>query len=69
MSEGVLTQYLKERLLKGEQILAHVNDLPKKLPTRGKIEPLGFQRVGHESEYLGVTSLGHLLVPSTMVKV
>jgi len=57
MNKDVLVQYLKECLLKGKQTLAHVNDLPKKLATGGKIEPLSFQRVGHESRHHGVTWL------------
>jgi hypothetical protein len=56
-------QYLKERLLEGKQTPICVNDPPKKLATRGKIEPLGSQKVGHESRHLRVTWLGHLIVP------
>lgn len=50
MNKSVLTQYLKERLLKDKQIPTHVNDQPKKSATRVKIEPIGSQKVGHESE-------------------
>jgi hypothetical protein len=37
--------------------------LPEKPATRGKIKPLGFKKVGHESEHLGVTWLKHIVVP------
>jgi hypothetical protein len=50
MNKDVLTPYLKERLLKDKQIPIHVNDQPKKPATRVKIEPVGSQKVGHESE-------------------
>jgi hypothetical protein len=55
MSNNVLTRYLKECLLKVKQTFAHLINLPKRLATRGKIESLGFQRVGLESKQLGVT--------------
>jgi hypothetical protein len=63
MNEEVLVQYLKECLLEGKQTPTRVNNPPKKLSTRGKIEPLGFQRVGHQSEHLGLTWRGHLVMP------
>jgi hypothetical protein len=68
MNENVLAQYPKEHLLEGTQIPVHVSILLKKLATRGKIEPLSFQKVGHESEHPKVTWLGHLIVPSGMRK-
>ncbi len=49
MNKDVLVQYLKEHLLEGKQIRTRVNDPPNKLTIGGKIEPLGFQKVGHES--------------------
>jgi hypothetical protein len=54
--------------IKSEQILARVNNLPNKLATGDKIEPLGFQRVGLETKQLGVTWFGHLVVLSGMGK-
>jgi hypothetical protein len=41
------------------QILAHVDNPPKKLIIEDKIEPVGFQRVGHESKQPRVTWLLH----------
>jgi hypothetical protein len=64
MNKNVLVRYLKECLLEGHQTHVHVNDPPKKLAIGGKIEPLGFQRVGHENQQPRVTWLGHLVVPS-----
>jgi len=46
----------------------HVGNLPKKFATSDKIERLNFQRVGLESEQLGVTWSGHFVVPSQMGK-
>ncbi len=46
----------------------HVGNLPKKFATGDKIEPLNSQRVGLESEQLGVTWFGHLVVPFRMGK-
>jgi hypothetical protein len=54
MSRDVLTWYLKEHLLKARQTFACVSDLPKKPTTKGKIEPLDFQRVGPKSGQLEV---------------
>jgi hypothetical protein len=68
MNRDVLAQYLKECLLEEKQTPVRVSDPLKKPTTGGKIEPLGSQRVGHESEHLGVTWLGHLVVPSGMGK-
>jgi hypothetical protein len=64
MSENVLMQYPNEHLLKWKQIFVHVSDSLKKLATGGKIEPLGSQRVGHESGHPGATWLKHLVMPS-----
>jgi hypothetical protein len=64
MNIDVLTQYLKESLLKNKQIPTHVNDPPKKPATRVKIEPVGSQKVRHESERPRITWLKHLIVPS-----
>jgi hypothetical protein len=63
MIEDVFTRYPKECLLEGKQTPTRVNDPPKKLATRGKIEPLGSQRVGYESGHFKVTWLRHLVVP------
>jgi len=68
MSRNVLAQYLKECLLEGKQTFVCVSDPPKKLITGGIIEPLGFQKVGHESKHLGVTWLRHLVMPFGMGK-
>ncbi len=62
MSENMLAQYSKKHLLKTKQTLVHVSDPPKKLATRDKTKPLGFQRVGPESEQPRVIWLEHLLV-------
>jgi len=51
-----------------KQIPIHVNDSPKKLATKDKTKPLGFQRVGLKSEQLKVTGLGYLIVPFRMKK-
>jgi len=64
MNENMFTQYLKEHLLETMQIPAHVGDLPKKPIIGDKIEPLGFQRVGHESRQLGVTWLMYFVMSS-----
>jgi hypothetical protein len=45
-----------------------VNDPPKKPTTRGKIEPLSSQKVGHENRHLKVTWLKHFIMPSGMGK-
>jgi hypothetical protein len=55
----VLMWYLKECLLEGKQTHVRVNDPPKKPTIRGKIEPLGSQRVGHESGHPGITWFKH----------
>jgi hypothetical protein len=55
MSINVLARYPKERLLEAKQTPIHVGDLPKKLATRDKIEPLGSQRM--------VTWLRHFILP------
>jgi hypothetical protein len=68
MNEEVLVQYSRECLLEWKQTPICISNPPKKLTTKGKIEPLGFQRVGHESEHLGVTWLGHLVMPFRMGK-
>jgi len=59
---------MKEHLLEGKQIFVHINNPPKKLATRGKIKPLGFQKVGHENGHPGVTCLEHLVVSSRTKK-
>jgi hypothetical protein len=46
-----------------KQIFARVVDLLKKPPTRDKIEPLGFQKVGLKNGQLGVTWLKYLVMP------
>jgi hypothetical protein len=68
MNKNALMQYSKERLLEGKQTFVHVSDSLKKPTIGGKIEPLGFQRVGHESGHPRITWLGHLVVPSRMGK-
>jgi hypothetical protein len=68
MSENMLAQYLKEHLLKTKQNFVHVSDMPKKLATRDKTKPLGFQSVGPKSEQPKVIWLKHLLVFSRMGK-
>jgi len=50
MSKYMLAQYSKEHLLETKQTLVRVNNPPKKLATRDKTKPLGFQKVGPESE-------------------
>jgi hypothetical protein len=55
-------------LLKMKQILVNVVALLKKPPTRDKIEPLGFQKVGPKNGQLGVTWLRYLVVPFGMGK-
>ncbi len=60
--------YPKEHLLKAKQIFIHVGDLPKMPIIGDKIKQLGFQKVGLENEQLGVTWLGHFVVPSRMGK-
>jgi hypothetical protein len=40
MSGDMLTQYLKEHLLKMKQTLVRVSNSPKKFATRDKIKPL-----------------------------
>jgi hypothetical protein len=62
MSENMLAQYSKEHLLETKQTLVRVSNPPKKLATRDKTKPLGFQRVGPESEQPRVIWLEHLLV-------
>jgi hypothetical protein len=62
MSEYMLAQYSKEHLLETKQTLVRVNNPPKKLATRDKTKPLGFQRVGPESEQPRVLWLKHVLV-------
>jgi hypothetical protein len=66
MNENMFAQYLKEQLLEGKQTLTCVSDPPKKLATRGKTKPLGFQKVGHKSGHLKVTWLKHLIMSSGM---
>ncbi len=68
MSEDMFTQYPKEHLLKGKQIFAYVSNPPKKPTTKGKIKPLGSQKVGHDNEHPRVIWLRHLVVPSRMGK-
>jgi len=43
-----------------KQTFAHVGNPLKKLAIKDKIEPLGSQMVGLESEHLGVTWFGYL---------
>jgi hypothetical protein len=52
----------KERLLKGKQTPTRLSDPPKKPITKDKTKPLGSQRVGPESEQLGVTWFRHLVI-------
>jgi hypothetical protein len=58
--------YPKECLIEGKKIPICISDPPNKPTTRVKIEPLGFQKVGHESKHLGVTWFGHFLMPFGM---
>lgn len=67
-SENMFVWYLKEHLLKRKQTPAYVSNLAKKSATKGKIEPLGSQRAGHESKHPRVTWLRHLIMPSKMGK-
>jgi hypothetical protein len=62
MSKNMFAWYPKEHLLKAKQTLVHVGDLPKKHVIRDKIEPLGFQKVGLESEQLEVTWFRHFVM-------
>jgi hypothetical protein len=64
MNEDMFTQYPKDHLLEGKQFFACVNNLPKKPITRGKTKPLGFQKVGHESENPKAIWFGHLVMSS-----
>jgi hypothetical protein len=50
------------------QICALVDEMLKKLATRDKIEPLGFQRVGLENGQLGVIGCGCFVVQYGMKK-
>jgi hypothetical protein len=54
--------------IKKEANLCSCKQFAKKIIIRGKIKPLGFQRVGHENGHHGVTWLGHLVMPSGMGK-
>jgi hypothetical protein len=63
VNKDVFTRYLNECLLEGKQIPTCVSDPLKKPSIGGKIEPLGSQKVGHESGHLGVTWFRHLVVP------
>jgi hypothetical protein len=63
MNEDVFVRYPKEHILEGKQTPTRVNDLPNKLAIGGKIEPIGSQKVGHESGHLKVTWVKHLVVP------
>jgi hypothetical protein len=51
-----------ERLLEVKQISTCVDDSPKKPTIENKTQLLGSQRVGPESEQLGATGLGYLVV-------
>jgi hypothetical protein len=62
MSGDMFAQYSKEHLLEIKQTLVHVNNPLKKLATKDKTKPLGFQKVGPESEQPKVIWLRHLLV-------
>jgi hypothetical protein len=55
-------------MLKAKQIHAHVGDPPRKLLTKDKIEPLGFQKVGPKSGQLGVTGFECFVVQFEMKK-
>jgi hypothetical protein len=68
MNENMFARYPKEHLLKVKQTLARVHDLPKKRTIGDKIKPLGFQKVGCESEQPKVTWFGHFIVPAGMGK-
>jgi len=62
MSGDMLMQYLNERLLKRKQIPIHVSNMLKKPTTRGKIEPLGFQKIEHKNRHVRVTWLIHFVM-------
>ncbi len=64
MSGDMLAQYSKELLLEMKQTLVRVSNPPMKLAklNRNKTKPLGFQKVGLESERPRVIWFGHLLV-------
>jgi hypothetical protein len=66
MSEDMFAWYSKACLLKVKQTLVHVDNLPNKLTTWDKIEPLGFQGVGFKNRQLGVTWFKHFVVPFKM---
>ncbi len=64
----MLVPYPKECLIEGKQTPICISDPPKKPTIGGKIEPLGFQNVGHESKHLGITWFKHLVMPFGMGK-
>jgi hypothetical protein len=68
MNRDVFPRYLKDHQLEGRQIPTHVGDLPKKLITKDKTEPLNFQKVGLENRQLGVSKPGYFIMPFGMGK-
>jgi hypothetical protein len=54
---------MKEHLLEVMQIPIRVCNSPKKLATKDKIKPLGFQRVGSESGQPRLTRLRYFIMP------
>jgi hypothetical protein len=68
MSKDVFAWYLKECLLGARKTPTCVSDLLRKLITGDKIQPLSSQRVGPESEQLGVIRLGYYVMPFKMKK-
>jgi hypothetical protein len=53
---------------KSKKTLTYVGNLPKKLATKDKTKPLGFQGVGPKNGQLGVTRFEYFIVPSGMGK-
>jgi hypothetical protein len=68
MSEYMFTWYLKVCLLEASQTFACVDDSPKKLIIKDKIQPLGSQRMGLKSEQPRVTWPMYLITPFGMKK-
>jgi hypothetical protein len=57
MSRDVFAWYLKVCLLKVRNVFSRVSNFPNKLTIEDKNEPLGSQRVEHESEQPRVIEL------------
>ncbi len=68
MSRNLFAWYMKEHMLEVKQTFVCVGDLLKKFISREKTKPVRSQRVGLESEQLGVTWLVYFITPSKMGK-